>query len=182
MDIIASNCSGCHGASGQGGVSQIKDVAHLIQSGLIVPGDSSQGRLIGSIEDGSMPPSGGVSSADLQTLKNWVDSFQLVSGADPLPEPEPAIPLEPTFKSIQANILIPKCVGCHRVGGERPRENYESYSQTISTGKVVPGSPGESEMYKEIISGDMPRQPYSLLTNDEIDVLRQWIAMGALDN
>lgn len=65
LAILNSRCASCHDRSSSGGVTHILDVYHLISSALIVPGDSSRGRLLGSIRDSSMPPGSVLASQDL---------------------------------------------------------------------------------------------------------------------
>ena len=77
LTIIHNACGSCH-ANGValGGVANIDDVGYLISAGLIVPGDSTKGRLVGSIEDASMPTAGPMPPADLQAIRNWIASFR----------------------------------------------------------------------------------------------------------
>lgn len=82
MAYLQSNCLGCHGANGSGGVSNITDINHLIASGLIVPGNPTAGRLIGSMEDGSMPTAQRASTADLQIIRDWLGSDWQAGGTD----------------------------------------------------------------------------------------------------
>ena len=123
----------------------------------------------------------------MNTIKNWIDSFQQTEGGGdgeglPDPTPLPSIPLEPTFTSVHANILVPKCVGCHRVGGSQPEQNFENYMNTILTGGIEPGDAESSDLFKVCEDNEMPRQPIPPLTNEELTVLGQWIDQGALNN
>lgn len=184
LSILQVNCSGCHGAGmNQGGVSDILNVSHLIAEGLIIPGNSSAGRIIGATAAGSMPTTGPLAAQDVQTLRDWVGSMTITSGGTNPPPPPPP-PLTATFSSISQNILQPKCVACHRAGGEEGDIRYESYSSTLATGKIRAGSAAESGIMDEIESGSMPpaKDGYAPLTATEIAVIRQWIDAGAPNN
>ncbi len=181
--ILSSRCLGCHGASGSGGVSNITDVNHLIDAGLITPGNASQGRIIGSIIGGTMPPGGNFPTTELTTLQNWINSMAWVpEGSGGGIQSPPPVVLEAKFSNIHTNILTPKCIPCHRAGGTEPGINYETFTLTRQTGKVTPGLPLSSAMYTECTSGKMPEAPYSALTTEELKVIYDWITAGALNN
>ena len=71
FDIITRNCKSCHVDQALGGVSNLLDYSHLINSGLVVPGDVAS-RLLASIDNNSMPPSGALSETEKRTIRNWI--------------------------------------------------------------------------------------------------------------
>jgi hypothetical protein len=91
-----------------------------------------------------------------------------------------------------APILAQRCVKCHTEGGlmGAPPEGYRlgSYADTVSAGdrvRVVPGSPGASELVRRIRGQSLPRMPYDgppFLTEEETALIEQWIADGARDS
>ncbi len=176
LAILTNSCAICHGPSGQGGVSNITDAAWLVQAGLVVPGNPDASRLIIVVENNSMPPAGPLAAADKLALRAWV-----AGGATPLPPGPPivVVPLGATFKSINANILTPKCMGCHYrgTGGQSPY--FDSYTSTRSSVHV--GFPLDSPLYTECKNGSMP-QGAPDLTNAELVALFDWITTGALNN
>lgn len=104
--------------------------------------------------------------------------------------------LEPTFSSIQNNILTPKCVnaGCHP-GGGAPMSlvsgiAYDNLVNVTSTTygleRVEPGGPDESVLYLKVIGDSRtgPRMPLDgpVLSSEETDAIRDWIEDGAPDN
>lgn len=174
MQILNVNCAGCHQKITSGGLTNVLDVNQLVAGGYVKPGDPAQGRLIGAIADGSMPKGNGarVSAADLQTLKSWISAMTIVDDTGQArPPTRPA--LSPTFTGVFANIIQPKCVGCHgpiqRYGGKR----FDSYS-TVSSNK--------GDIQNECQSGNMPDSPYPRLDTEELTALKSWIAAGALNN
>ncbi|MGE0527984.1 MAG: hypothetical protein AB7G93_16900 [Bdellovibrionales bacterium] len=73
--VVGTNCSSCHAFHTQSN-------EELIASGLIVAGDSQNSKLYYRLSgsDGpngpkNMPTGGALSSTDLQTIKNWIDSL-----------------------------------------------------------------------------------------------------------
>jgi mono/diheme cytochrome c family protein len=63
--IIDGNCVGCHGSPTANGAPNSMITYTQVR-------DAVESRnLIGRIENGSMPPQGNLSSAQIQTIKNW---------------------------------------------------------------------------------------------------------------
>jgi hypothetical protein len=179
LQILRLQCSGCHQNVNSGNISQIMDIYYLYNKQLITPGDSTKGRLLGSIADGSMPPGGVVSAANVQTLKDWIDSMKIVAGGDGgnLPPVDELPPLEPTFTSIKANILDTKCLACHGSQVAKAGVRYDTHALTLRTVNLE--NPDESKLYTECLSGSMPEAPYPKLTATELSTLLTWLQLGA---
>jgi mono/diheme cytochrome c family protein len=79
-------------------------------------------------------------------------------------------------------IIVSNCggAGCHDNATKADGVELTSYSTIMSTGRVVPGNPGESKIYKEMNKGDMP--PTGRLSQDIIDKINKWISQGAKNN
>ena len=92
---------------------------------------------------------------------------------------------ETPIVSYQSDIipLWVQCVGCHN-GSEPPdlRDNV-SYNELLN-GYVVPGNADSSILYKSLLGIDgvelMP--PGSMLPDEKITLVRDWINQGALNN
>jgi hypothetical protein len=118
-----------------------------------------------------------------------------------LPEPTsppPPAPQAPTLSSIQASVFTPICTECH--GGNQPRagmslEAGRSFTSLVNVPssqdprfvRVIAGDPDNSLLIHKLedpvppVGARMPRAgPF--LPQATIDILRQWIAAGALDN
>lgn len=76
--------------------------------------------------------------------------------------------ISPSFQSIQANIVQPKCLHCH--------ESLATYEGLLRV--VEPGSPEDSEFYEEIQEGGMPLHSVKL-SDAEIQAVHDWIQNGA---
>ncbi len=174
MQILNINCAGCHQKVTNGGIGNILDVKFLVMNSLVVVGDSSQGRLLGAIEDGSMPKGKGarVTASDLTVLKNWIDSMQIVNDVGQ-PELATRADLAPTFQGVFANIFQPKCIGCHGPVVAYDNKHYDNYTRI---------SQSKSAILDKCSSGEMPQTPYPNLDAEELSALQSWINLGAPNN
>ncbi len=117
----------------------------------------------------------------------------------PPPPPPPPPPFGANFSEIQANVFTPTCAvsGCH-AGAGAPQglrlDAATSYALLVSVFstengtvmRVNPGNPNDSYLIQKLegnasVGGQMPlgRTP---LTQVTIDVIRQWITDGAIDD
>lgn len=105
----------------------------------------------------------------------------------------------PTFSEIQANIFVPNCAttGCH-LGAGAPQglrlDDANSYgmlvgvasSEASSTLRVAPGDPDNSYLIQKLegsasVGAQMPLNAPPV-EQASIDVIRQWITDGAIDD
>lgn len=114
----------------------------------------------------------------------------------PPPPPPPAAGFGPNFSEIQANVFDTECVGCHSAGNASGGLNLEaasSYSMLVdvpSNGdpgidRVEPGQPNNSYLVQKLEgepSAGQQMPPGAPLPQAEIDVIRQWITDGAIDD
>lgn len=101
-------------------------------------------------------------------------------------------PGEPVTYEQVAPIFARRCAKCHTAQGKMgsPPEGYRltSYSATLSAAdrtRVVPGSPGASELVRRIRGQARPRMPFDgppFLSGEEIALIERWIAQGARDS
>ena len=95
--------------------------------------------------------------------------------------------IEPSFSSIQQNVLLPKCISCHSSGGSAelvPLETYEDLLNSEFFAVVVPGDSLNSPLYKVIQPNARRRMPprssgIAPVTIEEADAIRLWIDSGA---
>lgn len=182
ITILKNKCANCHdGGVASGNIGQITNVDYLVVSGQIFPGLSEQSPLFASISAGRMPLSRKpMTVTEIAAIKSWIENMSTVAMAGnnvPLPTPLPA--LEPTFKSISANILQPKCVYCHGPIKSEESLHYETYLGTMKS--VKPKVPTSSKLYTECKNGKMPEPP-GTISPAQISVIKDWITNGALDN
>ena len=90
-----------------------------------------------------------------------------------------------SFKNDVQPIFERRCVKCHV--GEFPSEglsmeSYESLMSGSQNGQVIiAGDSSNSLLFEKIESGEMPKRG-SHLTTEQIEIIRQWINEGALNN
>lgn len=108
--------------------------------------------------------------------------------------------LEPTYSSIQAQVFSVSCAvsGCH-TGANPPQglnlESDQSYGLLVdvaanevgSLDRVEPGDPNNSYLIHKLegsaaVGARMPADGPPYLTESQIEVIRQWISDGALDD
>lgn len=100
-------------------------------------------------------------------------------------------PDTPDFNRDVRPILVANCLSCHgmdeaaRQAGLRLDDAAAATTALASGGRaIVPGDPEQSGVLSRVCSADgdevMPPPPARRLTKAEIDVLRRWIAAGAL--
>ena len=120
----------------------------------------------------------------------------------PPPAAPPAQGLQPTLQSIQANVFTPSCAkaGCHTGAGApfglvldpgASRGNLVNVASPQDTAliRVIPTDPDNSFLIQKLegtatVGGRMPADapPFPFLQQATIDVIRQWILNGALNN
>jgi hypothetical protein len=143
-----------------------------------------------------------LAACDVQTYDDAVAEFN--GGAAPPPGPNPPPPpppsgtFGPNFSEIQTSVFTPDCAtsNCHSGGNPSAGLNLEaanSYAmlvgiastQDAGTQRVAAGSPNTSYLVQKLegtaaTGGRMP--PTAALPQSEIDVIRQWITDGAIDD
>jgi len=119
-------------------------------------------------------------------------------GTGNIPDP-PTAAFDPVFSEIQSNVFTPSCAvsGCH-TGGGAPQglrlDEANSYgllvgqpsSQDPATLRVAPGDPDNSYLIQKLegtasVGAQMPLNG-TALPQSTIDIIRQWISAGALDD
>lgn len=105
-------------------------------------------------------------------------------------ERRPESPSTISFSRQIEPILRSRCHGCHQPAKAQGGYQLTTYTGLLSAGEsgsdaVVPGHPEESELIRQILPIDgiaaMPKGS-SALNQSEIELIREWIAGGALDD
>ena len=88
---------------------------------------------------------------------------------------------EVSYQQIHTTIIAPKCLSCHSDTDPQGNVSYSSYAATMaSLGSVVPYTPYQSKFYQQCINRKMP--PDTPLPNNELQMIYNWIALGAKNN
>jgi serine/threonine protein kinase len=190
--ILHKYCYECHGhdpAALQGGFD-VLDYPILLtdERGLVVPGNTHDSLLIHRIEDNSMPPENEeefprLTSEEIETLKTWV-----AAGAPAFPPGTDGLPpdIAPSALAVQVKeVFRTNCYECHSFGKAEKGIKILNHDLLVTKRKVVvPGKPEESSLFQSLLSSDpkkaMPPLDYDRLSAADIDLVRRWIAEGAL--
>ena len=83
------------------------------------------------------------------------------------------------------NDIVPlwvQCTGCHKAGGDVPNMEDDSYNNLLN-GYVIPENADASILYKSLINDGVELMPPgSGWPSAKIDLVRDWINQGALNN
>lgn len=100
--------------------------------------------------------------------------------------PDPAKEIEFFEKRVRP-ILVERCYECHGAKKQKGGLRLDSQASTRKGGEsgpaLVPGHPEKSKMIEAISyrNPDLQMPPKNKLSNDEIEVLEQWVKLGAVD-
>lgn len=181
MDIIQARCAGCHNpANPEGGISDIADLNYLLFYRLVIPGQPEISDLIRVIKEGTMPPSGNFSNAELEALNEWILKG-LIEGETSVTLPGGSAVLEDKFSSIQLKILNSRCVTCHNANRSDGGVDLSDYTAVMR--EVQAGNPAGSALVTAVerTNNFMPLGG-ARLTTDEITKIKSWISKGAMNN
>lgn len=114
---------------------------------------------------------------------------------DPIePEPKDPVTEDPCpsdtvyFQDDVLPILVSNCAfsGCHDRGTAQNGIILTDYNNIINSGGIEPGDSDDSDVYERITDPDdnerMPKPPNNPLTDDQIQLIKDWIDQGALNN
>ena len=185
LPVLQTHCLVCHGPESPQAQLDLRTKKGVLQGGAsgpaIVPGASERSLLLAKVASGAMPPSGAKLTADqIDLIRNWIDG----EAQDEQAEPERLVTELDVLPIFQM-----RCVTCHgkrrQEAGLDLRTRESRLKGGLSGPAVIPGQPGESLVLKRVLSGEMP-PPDLLMENnirppgsDEVELLSQWIAMGA---
>lgn len=94
---------------------------------------------------------------------------------------------EPRFSSDIAPLLQKRCVGCHGAKSAEAEYRLDTFERLLKDGvsgspPIEPGKPESSELYLRLVTDDddtrMPAES-ERLADEEIELVRRWIAAGA---
>lgn len=180
--ILNEHCISCHsGTAPSAGLdfTDYNDVALVAENG----------SLLGSIKHlpGYSPmPQGAdqISSCEIALIGIWVNDTVFDPGGGGIPcDPDTVYFQNDVLPLLQSSCGI---AGCHDPGTAQDDVVLTSYAAVMQTADVEPFQPGESDLYEVLIETDpdkrMPPPPRPSLNSDQVDMVYQWIAQGALNN
>ncbi len=99
-----------------------------------------------------------------------------VDPTDPVPRP---VVLEPNYESLRKEIFVSQCLGCHNSSGIFSSYDFSTYESITSYQKLfaLPADGSDSRFVHSLVTGKMPREKPPL-PPEQIEVIRQWVALG----
>lgn len=174
--ILDGNCGmqGCHNASTKAEGVNLTSYETTIATGGVKAGIASESELYKSLarSDDERMPQGlpALSESDIDLIKTWINQGALdLSCADndttTIPAPSFSAEVQPIF---QANCELPYC---HAAGGQSP--TLSTYDQISAQGARVKA---------RTTAKTMPPSGSTALTQEEIDIIANWVNGGTPNN
>jgi hypothetical protein len=160
QSLLQDSCGGCHGQSatrpphsfggtppryGSDPITDIRDFDELVASGLITPGLPEESPLLLLVAGGLMPPTSSgvppVSGENLRRLEKFI------------------VRLDPPTQDEFVRILDRNCSSCHNSDGGRAVvaiNDILDVGVLVAAGLIVPGDRDQSQLYTQVLDGDMP--------------------------
>jgi mono/diheme cytochrome c family protein len=179
--IFEQYCISCHSGSAPSGGLNLTDfnqVAFVAQNGA----------LLGAIKHlqgySPMPKnSPQLDSCKIAVIEIWIRDTVFT------PPPDTTHPCDPDtvyFETDLLPILLSSCgkSGCHDATAQ-DGVRLDSYAAVMASNVIVPGNPNDSELWEKINEEDpdkiMPPPPDQPLDAVQKEIIRKWIAQGALN-
>ncbi len=186
--IFQKFCYGCHNSANPSGNI---DLTNWDQLALII----DNGALVGSIKSepgySPMPKGSTMTNCEILTVEAWANDTVINSGGGG-GGGNNGIACDPDttyFQNQVLPLLVSNCAttGCHNTISHKEGVILVDYSSVMQTGKVIPGNPNGSKLYKVLFGGDreddiMPPPPSPPFTTVQKGIIRNWILQGAKNN
>lgn len=179
--VLNDKCVACHSADNTSGGVDLTNASEMLRSGVVVPNEPALSPLMMVLQDTSISAHISLKQSEINYISTWIaEGFKSTDNTG-LPSFE-SIPLGPTWKSIQANIISRRCTGCHN-NFIAANGNFQTYAGVRS--RITPNDPTGSLFYRRVAGlqgARMPQAPNLPLSGDELNAISQWISAGALEN
>lgn len=183
VPILDTYCYSCHSGATPSAALDLTDYNRLAFV-------AQNGSLLGSITHANgyspMPQNAlKLSDCDIMLITKWVNDTSFIIDPNPQPSCDPDTVF---FQNEILPLLVSSCgvIGCHDPGTAEDDVVLTDYASIMSTGKIRPGNPNDSELYEVITDADpekrMPPIPKEPLNSIQIARIEKWIRQGALNN
>ena len=143
----------------------ILDKDSLVKFGHLVEGSPEVSSLYTEIENNEMPPGEALSQNDKILINNWITALG-------------GLTERIVYEDVYDQIIENQCLSCH--SGATPAGDIPLTTQEELTATVWVGFPEGSLIYDSVVQERMPKDPDPKLTEEQIELLYNWIKGGAL--
>jgi mono/diheme cytochrome c family protein len=191
--LFQAKCLRCHGGKARKRDLDLSAPAGVLrgsESGpVIVPGKPDESLLYEKVIGGEMPPGkkDPLSKAEVETIRRWIAGGAKF-GSDEGVTTDPASMPVVTQRDV-IPILLRRCIVCHGLHRREGDLDLRTKAAMLRGGKsgpaIVLGKPEESQVIKNIRSGQMPPRDRLVevsvkpIEQAETEVIARWIASGA---
>jgi len=176
--ILKTKCGACHGDTATAGLN-VNTYASLMKGGasgpVVIAKDADKSVLLTKVASGHAAQ---FSVDELNTIKAWIDAGATERPAGGAPAPAAGSTRGVTFVNDIQPLFTAKCAACHGTMGGLTLTSYESVMHGGASGPAVtPKDAEKSSIIKKMTAGGHSGQ----LTPEELELVRKWIADGALE-
>jgi len=186
--ILEEKCVACHNSGSAAAGYDYSDYDRVLLS-------VADGSLMGTIDNepgfSPMPPGNSLDSCSIEKIRTWIDGLEQDSiPTDSIPDDVIVSNCDPDtvyFRNTILPLVVSSCgtTGCHDQASHRDGIILTDYASIISTGKIKPGDPADSEFFESLTDKDddlMPPPPNAPFNSEQIQLIKDWILQGAKDN
>jgi mono/diheme cytochrome c family protein len=189
VSILQEHCIACHNSGSPAGGYDYSDYDMTLAS---IAEGSLQGSISGTGDWSPMPPGNFLDECSIRMIDAWIVTLDLEGIVIPVDDPGNGLnstcdPDTVYFRNTVLPLVVSSCGtrGCHDRESHRDGIILTDYASIITTGKIKPGDPGDSEFFESLTDKDddlMPPPPQNPLSEEQISLLERWILQGAKDN
>ena len=181
MLIMETNCAACHNNEVMTNGVNVTSLDQMLVQGVIVVNEPILSPIIQVLQNPTVAEHGILKQKDINTLSRWIaEGFKDGADGGGVVVADP-IPLGPTWRSVNQNIISRRCTGCHNAVTNSGGVSFTTLAGVRS--RLVAGNAAGSEFFQRI-STVAPLIPLGCvpLTPQDQTAISQWITAGALDN
>lgn len=186
--IMQVNCASCHNNEIKTNGVNVTSLDEMLIQGAIVINEPILSPIIQVLQNPTVAEHGALKQKDINTLSKWIaEGFKDNANGGEVVVAEP-VPLGPTWRSVNQNIISRRCTGCHNNVTLSGGVSFTTLAGVRS--RLTPGNPTGSLFFQRIAGlprangtvgaimplGGVPLNPM------EQAAISQWIAAGAMDN
>ncbi len=195
LPVLQSSCGKCHASPGEETNFSTADYNSIME--IVKPGDARGSKLYKVItavnSENMMPPDRPLSKAQRTLIMVWIEqgAENLECAQDTTPQAQGPVDKQGDsvcFAQTIQPLIVSSCAttGCHDAASAQEGYVLTDYSHIMgSKNAVVPYYPNQSKLYRvlsETGEDRMPPSPRDPLTSGQKELIKKWIADGALNS